>query len=57
MFIGVGLLSLFVAAFFLLQQSDIKRMLAYSSIEHMGIVAIGFGFGAPLAVAGACCTS
>ena len=53
MFIGVGLLSLFVAAFFLLQQSDIKRMLAYSSIEHMGVVAIGFGFGAPLAVAGA----
>jgi hydrogenase-4 component F len=53
MFVGVGLLSLFVAAFFLLQQRDIKRMLAYSSIEHMGIVAIGLGFGAPLAVAGA----
>lgn len=53
MFIGVGLLSLFVAAFFLLQQRDIKRMLAYSSIEHMGIAAIGFGFGAPLAIAGA----
>lgn len=53
MFIGVGLLSLFVAAFFLLQQRDIKRMLAYSSIEHMGVVAVGLGFGAPLAIAGA----
>jgi hydrogenase-4 component F len=53
MFFGVGLLSLFVAAFFLLQQRDIKRMLAYSSIEHMGVVAIGLGFGVPLAIAGA----
>ena len=53
MFFAVGLLSLFVAAFFLLQQRDIKRMLAYSSIEHMGVVAIGLGFGAPLAIAGA----
>lgn len=52
-FFIVGLLSLALAAFFLLQQRDIKRMLAYSSIEHMGIIACGFGFGAPLAVAGA----
>jgi hydrogenase-4 component F len=49
----VGLLSLALAAFFLLQQRDIKRMLAYSSIEHMGVVAAGLAFGAPLAVAGA----
>jgi len=53
LFFVVGLLSLFLAAFFLLQQRDIKRMLAYSSIEHMGIVACGFGFGVPLALTGA----
>lgn len=53
LFFIVGLISLFVAAFFLLQQRDIKRMLAYSSIEHMGIVASGFAFGAPLAIMGA----
>jgi hydrogenase-4 component F len=53
LFFVVGLLSLFVGAFFLLQQRDIKRMLAYSSIEHMGIVACGLAFGVRLAVAGA----
>ncbi|HEY1681059.1 MAG TPA: proton-conducting transporter membrane subunit [Candidatus Tumulicola sp.] len=52
-FFIVGLLSLFVGAFFLLRQRDIKRMLAYSSIEHMGIIACGLAFGAPLALAGA----
>jgi hydrogenase-4 component F len=53
LFFIVGLLSLFVGAFFLLRQRDIKRMLAYSSIEHMGIVACGLAFGARLAVVGA----
>jgi hydrogenase-4 component F len=53
LFFIVGLLSLFVGAFFLLQQRDIKRMLAYSSIEHMGIVACGLAFGARMAVIGA----
>ena len=53
LFFIVGLLSLFVGAFFLLRQRDIKRMLAYSSIEHMGIVACGLAFGARLAVLGA----
>ncbi|HTZ55772.1 MAG TPA: proton-conducting transporter membrane subunit [Candidatus Acidoferrum sp.] len=53
LFFIVGLLSLFIGAFFLLQQRDIKRMLAYSSIEHMGIVACGLAFGVHLAVAGA----
>jgi hydrogenase-4 component F len=33
---GFGLLSVVVAAFFLSRQRDIKRMFAYSSIEHMG---------------------
>ncbi len=53
LFFIVGLVSLFVAAFFLLQQRDVKRMLAYSSIEHMGVVASGLAFGAPIAIMGA----
>lgn len=40
-----GLLSLLIAAAFLLRQSDYKRMLAYSSVEHMGILALGVGLG------------
>lgn len=41
--IGFGLFSLLVAAFFLIRQSDYKRMLAYSSVEHMGLLAIFCG--------------
>ena len=48
-----GVLSLVAASFFVLRQSNYKRLLAYSSVEHMGIIALGIGFGAPLAVAGA----
>jgi hydrogenase-4 component F len=48
-----GVISLVAASFFVLRQGNFKRLLAYSSIEHMGIVALGVGFGAPLAVAGA----
>ena len=48
-----GALSLAVAALFVIRQRNYKRLLAYSSIEHMGIIALGIGFGAPLAVAGA----
>ncbi len=48
-----GALSLVVASLFVLRQSNYKRLLAYSSIEHMGVIALGIGFGAPLAVAGA----
>lgn len=48
-----GLFSLALAAFFLLVQKDYKRMLAYSSIEHMGIIAVGLGLGGPLALLGA----
>ena len=40
-----GLLSMIVAAAFIIGQSDYKRMLAYSSIEHMGILALGVGIG------------
>ncbi len=45
MLIVFGLLSIAVAAAFLLAQSDYKRMLAYSSVEHMGILALGVGLG------------
>jgi hydrogenase-4 component F len=40
-----GLLSMGVAAAFLVGQDDYKRMLAYSSVEHMGILAVGVGLG------------
>lgn len=40
-----GLLSLATAAAFIILARDYKRLLAYSSIEHMGIITIGFGFG------------
>jgi hydrogenase-4 component F len=47
-----GVLSLLLAALYLLEQRDIKRLLAYSSVEHMGIIAIGVSFGAPIAFSG-----
>ena len=40
-----GLLSMGLAGAFLLRQADYKRMLAYSSVEHMGILALGVGLG------------
>lgn len=40
-----GFLSMGIAAAFIIQQTDYKRMLAYSSVEHMGIIAIGVGVG------------
>ena len=49
--IAGGLLSLAVAAGLILAQRDFKRMLAYSSIEHMGIMALGVAVGGPLATA------
>lgn len=48
-----GLLSLFAAATFIIIQKDYKRLLAYSSIEHMGIIAIGFGIGGAVGIFGA----
>lgn len=47
-----GVLSLLLAATYLLRQRDVKRLLAYSSVEHMGILAIAVSFGAPVASAG-----
>src|SRR5207244_10391672 len=46
---GFGLLSVVVAAFFLSRQKDVKRMFAYSSIEHMGLITFAFGLGGPIA--------
>ena len=46
---GFGLLTLVVAAFFLSRQKDIKRMFAYSSIEHMGLITFAFGMGGAVA--------
>ena len=45
----MGLLSLVFAAFMLYRRRDIKRLFAYSSIEHMGIIVFAFGIGGPLA--------
>jgi hydrogenase-4 component F len=47
--IVMGLMSLIFAAFMLYQQRDIKRLFAYSSIEHMGLITFAFGMGGPLA--------
>jgi hydrogenase-4 component F len=47
--VTLGLLSLVFAAFMLYRRRDIKRLFAYSSIEHMGIVTFAFGMGGPLA--------
>lgn len=52
LFVGFGLLSLAIAIPFLWQPLPWKRLLAYSSLEHMGILALGIGFGTPLAIAG-----
>ena len=47
--IGFGLLSVVAAVFFLIRQRDVKRMFAYSSIEHMGLMTFAFGVGGPIA--------
>ena len=46
---GFGLLSVVAAAFFLSRQKDVKRMFAYSSIEHMGLITFAFGMGGAIA--------
>ncbi|HOB73147.1 MAG TPA: proton-conducting transporter membrane subunit [Phycisphaerae bacterium] len=47
MMVFMGLVSMAVAAAFLIRQRDLKRMLAYSSVEHMGILVLGVGIGGP----------
>jgi hydrogenase-4 component F len=46
--IGMGVISAAVAVPFILIQHDLKRLLAYSSMEHIGIMAVAFGFGGPI---------
>lgn len=51
-FLGFGLASLAIAVPFLWRPLAFKRLLAYSSLEHMGVLALGIGFATPLATAG-----
>jgi hydrogenase-4 component F len=50
--LAFGVASLLLAALCVFGQRDVKRLLAYSSVEHMGILAVGVSFGAPAALAG-----
>jgi len=49
----LGILSVLIGALFIVRQEGVKRLMAYSSVEHMGILALGFGFGGVLGIAGA----
>ncbi|MDD5687648.1 MAG: hydrogenase 4 subunit F [Elusimicrobia bacterium] len=53
LFVFFGLISITVAAVFVLVQKDLKRLLAYSSVEHIGIIVLGLGFGGPIGCYGA----
>ncbi|MFA5335197.1 MAG: proton-conducting transporter membrane subunit, partial [Candidatus Omnitrophota bacterium] len=53
LFIFFGLLSLGVSAAFVIVQKDIKRLLAYSSVEHIGVITFGIGAGGALGLFGA----
>jgi hydrogenase-4 component F len=48
-----GLISVVVATPFILVQHDLKRLLGYHSVEHVGIIALGLGFGGPIGTYGA----
>jgi hydrogenase-4 component F len=48
--LGFGLLSMAWALVFMVRQGDLKRLLAYSSVEHMGILLFGIGLGGPATV-------
>ena len=51
--LGFGLLSMLIAGPFILGQTNLKRMLAYSSLEHVGLICVAVGMNAPLTVFGA----
>jgi hydrogenase-4 component F len=51
--VGFGIFSFFIASLFIVRQTGIKRLMAYSSIEHIGVQALGLGFGGVFGVAGA----
>lgn len=48
----LGIFSFVIAALFIVRQTGIKRLMAYSSVEHIGVIALGFGFGGVLGIAG-----
>lgn len=47
-----GIFSFVIAALFIVRQTGVKRLMAYSSVEHIGVIALGLGFGGVLGVAG-----
>lgn len=51
--VGFGIVSFVIAALFIVRQTGIKRLMAYSSVEHIGVQALGLGFGGVFGVAGA----
>ncbi|MBI2949178.1 MAG: hypothetical protein HYY23_16175, partial [Verrucomicrobia bacterium] len=51
--LGFGLFSMFLAAPFILVQKNLKRMLAYSSLEHVGLICTGFAMNSPVTIFGA----
>jgi hydrogenase-4 component F len=51
--LGFGLFSMFLGAPFILVQRNLKRMLAYSSLEHVGFICVGLGLNTPLTIFGA----
>lgn len=50
--VALGIFSFVVAALFIVRQTGVKRLMAYSSVEHIGVIALGLGFGGLLGVAG-----
>jgi hydrogenase-4 component F len=50
--VALGIFSFVVASLFIVRQTGIKRLMAYSSVEHIGVIALGLGFGGILGVAG-----
>ena len=51
--VAFGLASVALGALFIVRQEGVKRLMAYSSVEHMGVIALGFGFGGAFGTAGA----
>ncbi|MGH9395923.1 MAG: proton-conducting transporter membrane subunit [Terriglobia bacterium] len=51
--VGFGILSFVISALFISRQTGVKRLMAYSSVEHIGVQALGFGFDGVLGTAGA----
>ncbi len=50
--VSFGIFSFVLAALFIVRQTDVKRLMAYSSVEHIGVQALGLGFGGVLGIAG-----